>query len=606
MQPEFFVGLFGFIAFPFFAWLISEHRDKVMWKTVLVGLLIQIVIGIIVLSPPGRVFFRFLNDVIIGLLNFTEEGARFLFGDLVDNEFAGAQFAFLVLPTIVFFSAVMGILYYTGIMQKIVEFIAWIMMKLLDTSGAESLSVASNMFVGQTEAPLVVKPFVEDMTMSELNTVMTGGFATVAGGVMAAYIGMLKDSFPGIAGHLVTASAMSAPAAFVMSKLTFPELEEPKTKGTVRMNFERQDQNLIDAAAQGAKLGMKLALNVGCMLLAFYALIVGVGDFLVEWLSNQIVHVVAEMDGMKAFGPGAIAGYATMTFLVGRTSWSDEETRDWIALVILQIIGACVGSSMGYFLDANLFYAYVIPALTGILLGAAAGLFIYRNQAQKVLNSNIALLAGTVVLGLITQVSGGTNSQFVAAFLSVGTLLFLSVIAYYWYLPSFGRAVVVGITVISGALLAGALISAFNLQFIEILKQLNLQKLIGYLFSSLAFLMGVPWEDLVNFGQLIGTKMSVNEFVAFTMYDEMTNAGNLSPKSVVLASYAMCGFANFSSIGIQIGGIGGIAPSRESDLAKLGFRAMIAGTLASYQTATIAGIIFGLGQLIGVDIVTLQ
>jgi CNT family concentrative nucleoside transporter len=309
-------------------------------------------------------------------------------------------------------------------MQKVVKAFAWIMMRTMKTSGAETLSASGNIFVGQTEAPLLIKPFVKTMTNSELMAVMTGGFATVAGGVMAAYVGMLLHVFPDIAGHLMAASVMSAPAGLVFAKLMLPEKEEPATRGTLKIDVENPDTNVIDAAARGAGEGLTLALNVGAMLLAFIALI-ALLNALLSWTSD-FVH---------------------LTHMLQSWNW----------------------------------------------LGAG--------------------------------------------------------------------------------------------------EKLSLQAVLGWILAPLAWLMGVPWKDAPEIGSLLGIKTAVNEFVGFLQMSTMITEENLSPRSVIIATYALCGFANFSSIAIQIGGIGGLAPNRRHDLAKIGFRAMIAGTLASFMTATIAGML---------------
>ncbi|HEY8470207.1 MAG TPA: nucleoside transporter C-terminal domain-containing protein, partial [Longimicrobiales bacterium] len=336
-----------------------------------------------------------------------------------------AFFAFNVLPTIIFFSSLMTVLYHLGIMQKVVQGIAWVMMRTMRTSGAETLSAAGNIFVGQTEAPLLIKPFVGTLTMSELMAVMVGGFATVAGGVMAAYVGMLVGYFPDIAGHLLAASVMSAPAALAIAKTMFPEKEEPVTRGKLRVAVESPDANVIDAAARGAAEGLTLALNVGAMLLAFIALIATINSLL-GWIGDA----------------------------VGLTAW----LRD----------------------------------------------------------------AGAIGEG----------------------------------------------------------------------QRLTLEVLLGWLLAPVAWLMGVPWKDAVEVGALLGIKTVANEFLAYQQLSVMLGSGtDLSARSVIIATYALCGFANFSSIAIQIGGIGGIAPARRSDLARIGLRAMIGGTIAAFMTATVAGII---------------
>ncbi|MBI4540608.1 MAG: NupC/NupG family nucleoside CNT transporter [Gemmatimonadetes bacterium] len=419
----------------FLAWLASVDRRAVPWRVVLWGTALQLLFGIFILkTPAGEQIFAWVNRVVVALLSFTVDGARFIFGDLVFNNVpvgegvaatnapivatpgrvarTGAFFAFNVLPTIIFFSSLMTVLYHLGIMQVVVKAFAWAMQRTMRTSGAETLSTAGNIFVGQTEAPLLVKPFVATMTRSELMAVMTAGFATVAGGVMAAYVGMLVAYFPDIAGHLMAASVMSAPAALVMAKTIVPEKEESVTAGTLKLALEKPDVNVIDAASRGAGEGLHLALNVAAMLLAFIALI----------------------------------------------------------------------------------------ALLNSLLGWAGGL-------------------------------------------------------------------------------VGA-------------EGLTLERVFGWAMAPLAWIMGVSWADAPAVGALIGVKTVVNEFVAYLQLANLLGAGTpLEPRSVIIATYALCGFANFSSIAIQIGGIGGIAPSRRHDLSALGLRAMIAGSLAAFQTATVAGIL---------------
>jgi CNT family concentrative nucleoside transporter len=439
------VGMFVLLGI---GWLLSTDRRAVPWRLVAWGISLQLIFAVFILkTPAGEAIFAGVNNVVVALLGFTVEGARFIFGDLVWNTVpvgtgtpgtnapitptpgsvaqTGAFIAFNVLPTIIFFSSLMTVLYYFGIMQWVVKGMAWVMQRTMGTSGAETLSAAGNIFLGQTEAPLLIKPFISTMTMSELMTVMTGGFATVAGGVMAAYVGMLVFYFQDIAGHLLAASVMSAPAAIVFAKIMHPEKDEPVTRGTLSVQIEKVDANVIDAAARGAGEGLLLAANVGAMLLAFIALI------------------------------------AMLNALLG---W----VGDWTGL-------------------ASLF-------------------------------RNIDLLA------------------------------------------------------------AG--------------ERLTLEAIFGWVLAPLAWLMGVPWQDAPEVGTLLGVKTVVNEFVAYLQLSTALGSGSdLSPRSIIIATYALCGFANFSSIAIQIGGIGGIAPARRSDLARLGLRAMIAGTLAAFMTATIAGML---------------
>ncbi len=432
------ISLVGMAFLVLLAWLISVNRGGFPLRIVLWGAALQFVFALLILrTAPGEQFFALVNDVFIALLGYTQDGARFIFGNLVDNNIpvgipvgepaasaplapaeppryaaAGSYFAFTVLPTIIFFSSFMTVLYYLKVMQFVVKGMAWVMQRTLGTSGAETLSASGNIFVGQTEAPLMIKPFVERMTMSELHCVMTGGFATVAGGVMAAYVGMLVAYFPDIAGHLLAASVMSAPAAILISKVIYPEDGEPVTRGTLKADIPSPDVNVIDAATRGAGEGLHLALNVGAMLLAFIALI----------------------------------------------------------------------------------------ALANGLIGWAGGL--------------------------------------------------------------------VGV------------------------EGLSLELVLGWVLAPLAWLMGVPWKDAVPIGSLLGVKTVVNEFVAYLqLASSLQQGAPLEPRSVVIATYALCGFANFSSIAIQVGGIGGIAPNRRTDLSRIGLRAMIGGTLAAFMTATVAGAI---------------
>ncbi len=424
------VSAFGCFVLLGIAWLLSNNKKQISYRVVVWGLFLQIVFAVIILkTTPGQMVFVYAKAAITKLLSFTDAGASFLFGNLYRGDPGivsalgdgrgpyqiwdptsgsfiniGISFAIHVLPTIIFFASIMSVLYHIGFMEKVVKGVAWVMTKFMGTSGAETLSVASNIFVGQTEAPLVIKPFVERMTKSELMAVMCGGFATIAGGVMAAYVRFGAD-----AGDLMAASVMSAPAALVMAKIIFPETEESSTKGDTSFKLEKTTTNIVDAAANGAADGMKLALNVGAMLLAFIAII----------------------------------------------------------------------------------------------------------------------------------------AMFDFALMKVGMLFGFS--------------------------------------------DLSLKIILGYLFSPLALVMGIEPADAMKFGYLLGTKISINEFVAYVQLGQWKDV--LSPRSFTLATYALCGFANFSSIAIQIGGIGGIAPSRKHDLAKLGLKAMIGGALASWLTASIAGIL---------------
>ena len=420
-------------------------------------------------SPIGKRAFGVLNDVVNKLLSFTDVGTGFLVTSHVTGDWPPAlkNLLFAVLPTIIFFSSLMTVLYHLGVMQVVVRGMASLMYRTMGTSGAESMSAAANIFVGQTEAPLVVKPYVKDMTQSELMSIMTGGFATVAGGVLAAYVAMLSRSFPDIAGHMIAASVMSAPAALAIAKLMVPERQESRTRGGIKMEMERPDANLIGAAARGASEGMTLYLNVVAMLLAFIALIA-----MLNWIIG--------LYGMSFQSWGSFGGLIVTTLAVGGLFyWVSEK-----------------------------------PAKTKQLIMAGLGVFL------------VASLGVQLIVG--------------------------------------GEAL-----------------------------KLTLESIVGACLSPIAFLMGIPWEDAAAVGRLLGEKLILNEFIAYTSLAEIMRdpATRISPRAFTIAAYALLGFANFGSIGIQIGGIGGIAPERRTDLVRLGFQAMVAGTLAAYATACVAGIL---------------
>ena len=472
------VGIFGLIGL---GWIFSTNRRAIDWKLVSMGVGIQLVFALIILRTQfGRDVFQVAGGAFETLLGFTQAGNQMIFQNLSDGTIYPAlrNFAFDILPTIIFFSSLMTILYHLGVMQRVVNGIAWAMQKTMGTSGSETLSAAGNIFVGQTEAPLLVKPFVATMTRSELMAVMTGGFATVAGGVMAAYIAFLKPYFGNVAGHLMAASVMSAPAALVMAKVMMPETEESPTRGTVRVKVDKTDANVIDAAARGASEGLQLAFNVGAMLLAFVALI------------------------------------AMLNYLMGLPSYIQHA----VALKSLVAQIAAAGGVIPDALRATCDPSWVVNEATGETLAIAA-------QARE---------------GCIDAITAAVSDP-----------------------PT-----------------------------VSVARVYNLEFFFGWIFSPIALLMGVPWHEARQVGELLGVKMVVNEFVGYLRLADLMGGPNpLSPRSAIIATYALCGFANFGSIGIQIGGISGMAPSRRSDLAKLGIRAMIAGSLAAFMTATIAGVL---------------
>ena len=406
------ISLFGLLVMIALAFAMSADRRKVDRRLVAAGVGLQFLLALLVLKTgPGQVLFGYIGAFFTALLNYVDAGSSFVFGEAFGEHF----FAFKVLPTIIFFSALMGVLYHLGLVQYAVAAFAWIMQRTLRTSGAESLAAAANIFVGQTEAPLVVRPYVASMTRSELMALMVGGFATIAGGVLAAFVGLGID-----AGHLVAASVISAPAALLVAKIMQPEVEESKTLGKISVEVERTATNVVEAAANSTLDGLRLALNVAAMLIAALGLIALVDGVL--GLLGQGVGYIIGMEGME---------------------WS---------------------------------------------LSAA----------------------------------------------------------------------------------------------------------LGYLFAPFAWLMGIEAKDCLLAGELLGKKMVANEFVSYVQLSQWIQPGSgveLSQRSVVILTYALCGFANFSSIGIQIGGIGGIAPERRRDLARLGFRAMLGGSLACFMTACVAGIL---------------
>lgn len=477
------------------AYLLSTNRKAVDKRVVIWGMGLQFIFALIVFKfEPGKRFFLFLNGVVVKLLDFTVVGAKFVFGEDLFHHY----FAMNVLPTIIFFSSLMAILYHLGVMQKLVLIFAKIMCRFMGTSGAESLSASANIFVGQTEAPLVIRPYVDKMTQSELMAVMTGGMATVAGGVMGAYVGMLVTRFPNIAGHLISASILSAPAALVLAKIMVPETEEPMTRGEVKLELEQKDANVIDAAANGAADGLQLALNVGGMLIAFVALIAminfGVGKIgeAVNWAGGVDPYQVT----LKAFPAERMAAVKP-------------------------------GMEIGLDIPGELPFKAAIKEINGQTI------IMDRRIPENFKDASFHIFDKG------KRIDGSSGAE--------GTTL----------------------------------------------AELSLERILGTLFWPFAWIMGVPAVDCHIIGRLLGEKLILTEFVAYLNLSHLLTLGAIKdPRSVVIATYALCGFANFASIAIQIGGIGGIAPSRRGDLARLGIRSVIAGTLAAFMTANIAGIFF--------------
>ena len=424
-----FRGLLGMAALILLGFILSTNRSNIPWRTVFIGLLIQVLLAIGVLYVPFiRIIFEFFGQIFVKILDFTKAGSEFLLGDLMDVETYGFIFLFQVLPTIIFFSALTSLLFYWGIIQKVVYGLAWLFTKALKISGAEALSVAGNIFLGQTESPLMIKAYLEKMSKSEILLVMTGGMATLAGGVLAAYIALLGGNDPFLrlefAKHLLAASIMAAPAAIVFSKMLVPPTEAINKQ--IEVSKDKIGSNVLDAITNGTTEGVKLAVNVAAMLLAFIAFI------------------------------------AMFNFIVGKI-----------------------------------------------------GQWTHLNE-------------------LIAE---GTSGRY---------------------------------------------------------DGLSLQFILGYTFAPLMWVIGVAGEDIITVGRLLGEKLILTEFIGYISLAELKASGVFAhPKSIIMATYILCGFANFSSIGIQIGGIGALAPGRRVLLSKFGVPALIAGTLASLMSATIIGMIMG-------------
>ena len=426
----FYRGIIGMGFLIFISFLLSNNRKAINWKAASFGLLIQLILAIGVLKIPFvQAIFEFAGKIFVKILDFTMEGTKFLFGDLVSLDNFGNVFVFAILPTVIFFAALTSVLFYFGIIQKVVKIMALMLSKILGVSGPESLSVAGNIFLGQTESPLMIKAYLEKMTKSEILLVMIGGMATVAGGVLAAYIGFLGGEDPELkifyAKHLLTASVMAAPGAIVISKILYPETEKIDTN--VNISQDKIGDNFLDAISNGATEGLKLAANIAAMLLVFIAFI-AMGNYILDKFGDLV------------------------------------EINSWIA----------------------------------------------------------------------------NNTVY---------------------------------------------------------SNLSIELILGYLFAPLMWLIGVAKEDVTLMGQLLGIKIVASEFIGYIQLADLKEASSLVhlsyQKSIIIATYMLCGFANFASIGIQIGGIGSLAPGQRKNLSKFGFKALIGGTLASLLSDTIAGMIIG-------------
>jgi len=556
-----FLGIFFFI---FLAWTLSEDRKKFPWRVAFWGISLQLAFAVLVFSwRPGAQLFLRLNDVFNALLNFSKEGALFVFGSIgaeqgnggvltlkeyltrlgassadpvIQNAIKtgtvpGMFLAFQVLTTIIFFSALLSILYYLGIMQKVVIFFAKIMQYTMKVSGAEALSNSANIFVGQTEAPLVIKPYIEKMTRSELNAIMVGGFANTAGGVLGAYILMLSGYFPNIAAHLISASILSAPAAFIVAKVMVPEREKPATIGDGAMDVPTEDVNLLDAAANGSTVGLQLTLNVIGMLFSFVAIIAMV-NVMVGWLGSFF---------------SSTEGLIQLDLVL-------------FAMAAGVLAAAGVGKISDFFLWISVFVVLAVYGLTSLVVPNAAR-----------------------IVGLM------------------GMALWLPILVAAIRKHTPVRALVYGI---------GVVLAVSNLSFVVFgplgsETHLSLQLVLGWLHWPIAFLMGTPIQDCLVVGRMLGEKLILTEFVAYAdlagylQAAQQGTARALDPRSIVITSYALSGFANFVSIAIQIGGISPLAPSRRHEIARLGLKAMIGGAITSYIIACVAGTFYNGVSMLG-------
>ncbi|MHC4403577.1 MAG: NupC/NupG family nucleoside CNT transporter [Planctomycetota bacterium] len=422
-----FLGLVTMIAL---AWLISDNRRKMNVRLIASGLALQFALAVLLLATPLKKYvFRFVEAMMTGLMRCSDKGAEFVFGE----DFREHYFAFSVMPTVILFSTLTAVLFHLGVLQWVVKVMARVMVRVMDVSGAESLCAAANVFVGMTTAPLVIRPYLQTLTRSELTAMMTGGMATVSGGTMVAYVGMAKQAgYPEgeLAGHLMVATLISAPASLVVAKIMVPETEASVTKGTVQVDVPRTDANILDAACRGAGEGLRLVLNIVAMLIAFIALV-----HLMNWM---------------------------------------------------------------------------LAGLSGLVDGGLAWLGPVDDKPMTV-----------------ERLLGG--------------------------------------------------------------QPLTLERILGWCCAPLAWIMGIEWKDAHTVGVLIGEKTMFNEFVAYQSLMDYKDA--LSQRSFTIATYALCGFANFGSIAVTIGGISGLAPDRRGDFAKFGFRAMIGGSLAAFMTASVAGML---------------
>lgn len=506
-------GILGMVALIAIAYIFSSDRKSISWKVVGIGLFMQLIIAVGVLYVPAvKGTFEFIGQRFVDIMEFTKAGTGFLFNSFVSGKIESPliNFAVMILPTIIFFSALTSVLFFLGIIQKVVKGLAVLLTRTLNISGAESLSVAGNIFLGQTEAPLMIKAYLEKMNRSEMMLVMIGGMATVAGGVLAAYVSFLggddlaQQAF--YAKHLLSASVMAAPGAIVVAKILMPQTEE--IDSDIEVTKEKAGSNFLDAMATGTSEGLKLAMNIGAMLLVFFAFIA---------MANYILDKI---------------GFFTRFI-------------DWLIVCVLAIGLAYYKKDKASVIKTFLITFFVVMCV----------LVLYRYF--RITTNNINILT-SIFPFLETEAS---KSNFVAGTFSITNTI------NQWI--------------------------ATNTNY----SQLSMEFILGYTFAPLMWLIGVAKEDMTMLGQLLGIKLIASEFVGYINLAEFKDVGNAMhltyEKSVIIATYMLCGFANFASIGIQVGGIGQLAPNQRKRLSEFGMKALLGGTLASLLSANFAGMLIG-------------
>lgn len=556
-MEDIFRGFLGITVLIAVLYVFSANRKAIDWKLVGIALGMQILFGLAVLKVDFiRGIFNVIGKGFVNVLDFTRQGSTFVFGGLMDPSNIGFIFAFQILPTIIFFSALSSILYYLGILQRIIYALAYVMTRVMRLSGAESLAAAANVFIGQTEAPLIVKPYLDKMTKSELLCLMVGGMATIAGGVLAAYIGFLggddiaaQEEF---ARHLLTASIMSAPAAILAAKILYPETEEVDTN--LEIPKDKIGNNLLEAISNGTSDGLKLAVNVGAMLIVFIAL--------VAMLNSICSSTLGEWIGWTNNGAFALTGdvfLPAQDTLIQAIPMPLPPTEEMVKVVQESIVIGSTG------LDSIAFN--IVEEMHQVPRFEVKYDTLLRNSMDiRWVTIGQDTLAGMNGVDSLIPIERWLLYPDEKSMVSLDTLSYAG--------DEINR---MSLNMHTNQTTSGRF-PAFNLEYI-----------LGVVMSPVAWILGTPSDDILIVGQLLGKKTILNEFVAYA--DIPAVSGSISHKSKIIATYALCGFANFASIGIQIGGIGAIAPERRTTLSEFGIKALIGGTIACFLTATIAGML---------------